>query len=323
MVGTQGHRRHALGQRKVGALAVPEKGLGQRERGDEGGDPVRRPVAWSLEAVAFPDQGEELGDETLLVEVPPGRLRQHRQIENRPIDVADQTRLRQLRAQQVAPERRRPVGEPGGVLRQQGVASALVEPALVARREGQRDAGLLEEAEQGRPPAVHAPGDAGDAVLRQQLESRFAVGAAALQPVFRKRQPHDEALALPLFRRQRIERSMDAVLDPDLSVAPSGVVLQDLEGRRLHRLKMVPQRGQQPQELRLLVEPQADPRALLVLEALPELVDERRQNHHTTFALRSTPAFCSGAMLTLTPSSTSGSQPVGLSSADFHGVRMR
>ena len=95
------------------------------------------------------------------------------------------------------------------------------------------------------------------------------------------------------------------------------------KGGALHRPEMVPQRGQQPQELRLLVEPQADLRALLVLEALLELVDERRQNHHTTFALRSTPALCRGAMLTLTPSSMSGSQPLGLSSADFHGVRIR
>ena len=143
------------------------------------------------------------------------------------------------------------------------------------------------------------------------------------QPVFRNRQPDDEALAVALLRGQRLERSMDLVPDPDLAVAPLGVVLQDLKGRRLHRLEMILEGGQQPQELRLLVEPQADLRTFFVLEALSKLVDERRQNHHTTFALRSTPAFCSGAMLTLTPSSMSGFQPVGLSSADFHGVRIR
>ena len=99
VVGTHGHGRQALRQRKVGALAVAEKGLRQREHGDERDDPVRRTVARSLEAVAFPDQGDELGDETLLVEVLPGRLRRHRQIENRLIDVSDQPRLRQLRAQ--------------------------------------------------------------------------------------------------------------------------------------------------------------------------------------------------------------------------------
>ena len=142
------------------------------------------------------------------------------------------------------------------------------------------------------------------------------------QPVFRKREPDDEALAAALLRGQRHERSMDLVPDPDLAVAPFGIVLQDSNGRRLHCLEMIPERGQQPQELRLLVEPQADLRALLVLEALSELVDERREEHHTTFPLRSTPAFCSGAMLILTPSSMSGSQPVGLSSADFHGARI-
>ena len=116
---------------------------------------------------------------------------------------------------------------------------------------------------------------------------------------------------------------MDLVLEPDLAAAPFSVVLQDSKGWRTHALEMSPERGQQPQELRLLVEPQADLRTLLVLKALPELFDERRQDHHITFALRSTAALCSGAMLTLTPSSMSGFQPMGLSSADFHGVRMR
>ncbi len=46
------------------------------------------------------------------------------------------------------------------------------------------------------------------------------------------------------------------------------------------------------------------------------------QLHHVTLAIRSTPAFSSGSMLTLTPSSTSGSQPLGRSSACFHGVRI-
>ena len=143
------------------------------------------------------------------------------------------------------------------------------------------------------------------------------------QPVVRKRQPDDEALAASLLGRQCLKCSINPVLDPDLAVAPFGVVLQDSKGRRLHRLEMILESGHQPQELRLLVEPQADLRTLLVLEALSELVDERRQNHQTTLALRSTPAFRSGAMLTLTPSSMSGSQPAGLFSADFHGVRMR
>ena len=143
------------------------------------------------------------------------------------------------------------------------------------------------------------------------------------QPVFPKRQPDHEALAASVVLGQFLERSMDPMLDPDLAVAPFGVVLQDSKGRRLHRLEMILEDGQQPQELRLLVEPQADLRALLVLEALSELIDQRRQNHHTTFALRSTAALCNGAMLTRTPSSMSGSQPAGLSSAAFHGVRMR
>ena len=75
VVGTHGHGRQALHQRKVGALAVAEKGLRQRERCDERGDPGSRTVARSLEAVTFPDQGDELGDEPLLVEVLPRRLR--------------------------------------------------------------------------------------------------------------------------------------------------------------------------------------------------------------------------------------------------------
>ena len=66
---------------------------------------------------------------------------------------------------------------------------------------------------------------------------------------------------------------MDPMLDPDLAVAAFGVVLQDSKGRRLHGLEMILEGGQQPHELRLLVEPQADLRALLVLEALSELVD--------------------------------------------------
>ena len=37
------------------------------------------------------------------------------------------------------------------------------------------------------------------------------------------------------------------------AVAPFGVVLQDSKGRRVHRLEMIPERGQQPAELRLLV----------------------------------------------------------------------
>ena len=94
--------------------------------------------------------------------------------------------------------------------------------------------------------------------------------------------------------------------------------------RRLHCLEMIPERWQQPQELRLLVEPQADLRALLVLEALSELVDERRQDHHATFALRSTPAFCSGADVDLDAIADVGVPTLWVSrSADFHGVRMR
>ena len=75
VVGTHDRGRQALRQRKVGALAVAEKGLRQREHGDERGDPGCRMVARSIEAIAFPHQGDELGDEPLLVEVLPGRLR--------------------------------------------------------------------------------------------------------------------------------------------------------------------------------------------------------------------------------------------------------
>ena len=75
VVGTYCHGRQPLRQRKVGGLPVTEKGLRQRERGDELGDPSTRMVTRSLEAVPFLDEGEELGDESLLVEGPPGRFR--------------------------------------------------------------------------------------------------------------------------------------------------------------------------------------------------------------------------------------------------------
>ena len=119
------------------------------------------------------------------------------------------------------------------------------------------------------------------------------------------------------------ERLPDLAFQPDLAVALVLVVLEELERRVVHRGHVLAERGQQPDKLAALVEPETYSRPLLVLKALRQLVDEGIEDHHTTFATRSTPAFCRGAMLAFTPSSRSGSQPLGRSSGAFQGVRIR
>ncbi len=113
------------------------------------------------------------------------------------------------------------------------------------------------------------------------------------------------------LRRGRLERAENLVLEPDLPMASIRVVLQQPERRCRHLPEMFVERRQHPGELLPLVEPETDLCPLLVLEALDELAHEDLEEHHTTLAIRRTSAFCMGSMFTFTPSSRSGSQPLG------------
>ena len=86
-----------------------------------------------------------------------------------------------------------------------------------------------------------------------------------------------------------------------------------------HRGQILTERGQQPSKLAALVKPEAYSCPLFVLKALRQLVEEGFEDHHTIFATRSTPTFCRGSMLTFTPSSRSGSQPLGRSAGHLPG----
>ena len=144
-----------------------------------------------------------------------------------------------------------------------------------------------------------------------------------MQPVFGDRQVQHKTEIFSILGRNVLGHAIDPVLEPDLSVLPPCIVLEQNERRLFHVGEMRAQCGQQPGKLLSLVEPQTHPGTLLMLEALVEPVDEGVEYHHTTLAMRSTPAFWSGSMFTFTPSSRSGSQPPGRSSFDFQGVRIR
>jgi hypothetical protein len=108
---------------------------------------------------------------------------------------------------------------------------------------------------------------------------------------------------------------MHLVLEPDLPVALRLVVGEQYEGRLRARGDVRFEQGQEPSELAAVVEPQAHAGALLVLEALFELADQCFEDHPATPETRRTPARSSGAMLTFTPSSRSGTNPWGASRA--------
>ena len=200
------------------------------------------------------------------------------------------------------------------VLREQGVATAIVEASLIGRVLGERDAGLPQEAEQRRALSADAPEHADGAVLLEEIERGTPSSpSGAIEPVLRERARRGRTAALRAPPARGFAHSLvDLVLEPDLPVAAAGVVLQAARnGGGVMRCQMRLERRQERAELLLLVEPEADPRSLLVLEALLELTDERFEDHPVTFATRSTPAFSKGSMLTFTPSSRSGVPALG------------
>src|SRR6267142_4046543 len=104
---------------------------------------------------------------------------------------------------------------------------------------------------------------------------------------------------LELRRRKIAGRPVDLVLHPELSVAGLLVIPEQRERQRVDRRQVLLQRGEEPLEFALLVEPERDPDLGMSPEEGPELLSERGEDHlsssspplvETTLGIRRRPA---------------------------------
>jgi hypothetical protein len=95
---------------------------------------------------------------------------------------------------------------------------------------------------------------------------------------------HEAKTAACLSVRCLREKLVHAVLEPDLAMGRSRVVLEQHEWRPLHLFEVCLQCRQQTGELDLLIEPKADLCPLFVLKALFELTYQGVEDHCFLYA---------------------------------------
>lgn len=282
------------------------------------------------ETERVPNLVHKLAEQSVLDELTEPLRRLGCQVEDHLFDVADHLLPGPCGRDRVFPEARVALREAGGEFGQQRVATAIPEETLLFRIVRELDARPAQEREERRLLPVHQPRGSEVAVLEEQVGRKAALLLRAIEPLRRERQVENVSLRLPFCGCQLPRRPVDLMLDPELAVSGFLVVLEQREGRGLVADEVLLECRNQSLELALLVAPERNSGLGIPAEKRAELLGERGDDHsssssalfvETTLAMRRMPASWSGRMLTLTPSSMSGSQPFGCSLAFFHGTR--
>ena len=262
----QRNRRKTVGKRKIDRLAIAQVSLREREHLNQPPEPRRRTDFRRVKPIAIPNHPGEFRRQTLGFQCLPLRFGRGRQVEDGLLKVSYQLFLCPVRRQCAVPVGRRLGGEFGRVLGEQGVLATVVQSALLRWILGQIDSRLPQEAEQGGLLSIQPPGNTSQAVLGKQFEMVLPVRIRGVQAIFGEGQIDHE----PVLGRRA---ATDLILQPDLAMEGRLLVLKERKRSRSQGRQVLVQPREDSVELALLVEPQADPRPLLVLEASREVVD--------------------------------------------------
>ena len=268
------HRRDPVGEGEILRLAVAYECLRQRQALDQALDPEDGVVGIRRVAQALPHGRQELIQVPLLAQRLPFGVRLHGEVQDGLVHVSDQAGLRQLRGHGFLPECRRAAGELGGILGQERFGPALGDLPLLPHAVRQADAGGLEEAEEGWALPGHLPVHAASLELQQKLQVVLPVLIGGGHPLLGEGEVDQQA-----GLRVLLPGEPHLALEPKLASLLGAVVGKQPEGRRLHLLQVRGEDWEQAVELAGWIEPQANPRPLLVGEALLDLGNKCGGNH--------------------------------------------